>query len=102
MIGSWMTRISRVAEASASLDPFEPLAELGDHIRLVRRGRRQAGEAAAQVLGRLDHVVRSFEWTRLEPHVVSVKFYAPHLGIVREQDVSGGTEFMELVAVHHG
>jgi hypothetical protein len=51
-------------------------------------------------IGRVDDVVRSFEWTRLEPHVVSVKFYAPHLGIVREQDVAGGTEFMELVAVH--
>jgi hypothetical protein len=51
--------------------------------------------------GSFDHVVRSFEWTRLEPHVVSVKFYAPHLGIVREHDVAGGTETMELVAVHH-
>jgi len=49
--------------------------------------------------GNLDHVIRSFEWTRLEPHVVSQKLYAPGLGIVQEMDVAGGNEFMELVAV---
>ena len=52
--------------------------------------------------GRLRNVVRSFEWSRLEPHVVSVKFYGRGLGIVREQDVTGGTELFELVAVVHG
>ncbi|MDQ1696534.1 MAG: hypothetical protein QOJ03_1887 [Frankiaceae bacterium] len=51
--------------------------------------------------GTLHHVVRSFEWTRLEAHVVSVKFYAPGLGIVREHDVAGGTEIFELVSVTH-
>jgi hypothetical protein len=49
--------------------------------------------------GALDHVVRSFEWTRLESDVVSQKFYAPGLGIVREQDVASGTELLELVDV---
>jgi hypothetical protein len=51
--------------------------------------------------GRLDQIVRSYEWTRLEPNVVSLKLYAPHLGIVMEKDVAGGSEFMQLVAVHH-
>ena len=51
--------------------------------------------------GRLDHVVRSYEWTRLEPNVVSLKLYAPHLGIVMERDVAGGERVMKLVAVHH-
>lgn len=51
--------------------------------------------------GEVDRVVRSYEWTRLEPNVVSLKLYAPHLGIVMEKDVAGGTEFMQLVAVHH-
>jgi len=51
--------------------------------------------------GKLDQVVRSYEWTRLEPNVVSLKLYAPHLGIVKEHDVAGGTEDMQLVAVHH-
>lgn len=51
--------------------------------------------------GRLDHVVRSFEWSRIEPHVLSVKFYAPGLGIVREKDLTGGSEVFELVSVRH-
>ena len=51
--------------------------------------------------GRVTDVVRSYEWTRLEPNVVSVKLYAPHLGIVMEKDVAGGNEFMRLIAVHH-
>jgi hypothetical protein len=51
--------------------------------------------------GRIDEVVRSYEWTRLEPKVVSVKFYGPGLGIVREQDIAGGTERLELVRVTH-
>jgi hypothetical protein len=50
-------------------------------------------------VGRLDHVVRTFEWTRLEPRVVSSKYYAPHLGIVREHDVAGGSEDITLVRV---
>ncbi len=52
--------------------------------------------------GTFHEVVRSFEWTRLEPHVVSVKFYARGLGIIREQDVAGGNERFDLVAVSHG
>ena len=51
--------------------------------------------------GTVNDVVRSYEWTRLEPNVVSLKLYAPHLGIVMEKDVAGGTEFMRLIAMHH-
>lgn len=49
----------------------------------------------------LHQVVRSFEWSRLEPQVISVKFYARGLGIVREKDLVGGNEVFELVAVSH-
>ena len=49
--------------------------------------------------GHLRDVVRSFEWSRLEPHVLSAKYYAPGLGIVREQDVAGGSESVALVSV---
>ena len=49
----------------------------------------------------LDHVVRSFEWTRLEPNVLSLKFYARGLGIVLERDVAGGSEIFRLVSVTH-
>jgi hypothetical protein len=58
-------------------------------------------ERARVPYGKVDQVVRSYEWTRLEPNVVSLKLYAPHLGIVMEKDVVGGNEFMQLVAVHH-
>jgi hypothetical protein len=51
--------------------------------------------------GHLAHVVRTFEWTRLEPRVVSEKIYAPGLGIVRERDVAGGNERFALVSVRH-
>lgn len=46
-----------------------------------------------------DRVVRSFEWTRLEPKVVSLKLYAPGFGIVKEKDVAGGNEEFVLVSV---
>jgi hypothetical protein len=50
--------------------------------------------------GRVRRIVRSFEFTRLEPNVVSEKVYAPGLGIVRERDLHGGNETFELVEVH--
>jgi hypothetical protein len=51
--------------------------------------------------GRFHDVVRSFEWTRLEKAVVSLKLYAPGIGIVHEQDLSGGSEVFDLVSVTH-
>jgi hypothetical protein len=67
-----------------------------DQAWIVQRNAR-----ASVPFGRLDHVVRSFEWSRLEPHVLSVKLYAPGLGIVREKDLTGGSEVFELVSVRH-
>ena len=52
--------------------------------------------------GHLRHVVRTFEWSRLEPHVVSAKLYGLGLGIVRERDVAGGNETFVLVSFHRG
>ena len=52
--------------------------------------------------GTYDHVVRTLEWTRLEPDVVSMKFYARGLGIVLERDLSGGDEHFWLVASSGG
>jgi hypothetical protein len=51
--------------------------------------------------GKVDQVVRSYEWTRLEPRVVSLKLYGPGLGIIQEKDVAGGTELLELIKVEH-
>jgi hypothetical protein len=49
--------------------------------------------------GDLDHVVRTYEWSRLEPGVMGLKLYAPGLGIVRERMIAGGTERLALVSV---
>ncbi len=48
--------------------------------------------------GRRDHVVRTLEWSRLEPDVVSMKFYARGLGIVEERDLAAGSEHFWLVS----
>lgn len=61
----------------------------------------QRGVKATVPYGQVDHAVRSFEWTRLERDVLSMKLYAPGLGIVLEKDVAGGNERFELVSVHH-
>jgi len=47
------------------------------------------------------HVLRTFEWSRLEPGVMSTKLYAQGVGIVREQDLGGGHESFEVIAVRH-
>jgi len=58
-------------------------------------------ETARTPAGIFRDVVRSYEWTRLEPGVVSLKRYAPGYGIVVERDVAGGTEHLVLVEVRH-
>ncbi|MBO9522620.1 MAG: hypothetical protein J7518_13865 [Nocardioidaceae bacterium] len=65
-----------------------------DQAWIVSRGARLRVPA-----GRFTHVVRSFEWSRLEPRVVSVKLYAPGVGIVAERDVAGGNERFVLVSI---
>lgn len=56
-------------------------------------------ESVTVPAGKYRKVVRSYEWTRLEPDVLSMKFYAPGIGIVAERDVAGGSEKFELVSV---
>lgn len=51
-------------------------------------------------LHRFRHVLRTFEWSRLEPGVMSEKLYARGVGIVRERDIAGGEERFAVVAVH--
>ena len=59
----------------------------------------QRGLRVETPYGAVRHGLRSLEWTRLEPGVVSEKVYAPGLGIVRERDLSGGDERFALVSV---
>ena len=47
---------------------------------------------------RFHDVVRSLEWSRLEPGVISQKFYAAGLGIIAEHDLTGGQETFWLVS----
>jgi hypothetical protein len=49
--------------------------------------------------GRVSDVLRTYEWSRLEPAVVVMKQYGPGLGIVRERVVAGEAERLELVDV---
>ncbi len=67
-----------------------------DQAWVVRNGGR-----ATVPLGRFRHVVRTFEWSRLEPGVISTKLYARGVGIIREHDLSGGDETFEAVRVRH-
>ena len=67
-----------------------------DQAWIVRRGYR-----ARVPFGTVKHVVKTFEWSRLEPDVISMKLYAPGLGIVKEHDMSGGNEAFALAAVAH-
>ncbi|HEU5035434.1 MAG TPA: hypothetical protein VFT70_00405 [Nocardioides sp.] len=43
------------------------------------------------------HAIRVFEWSRLEPHVISTKLYVRGYGQVLERDVAGGDERFELI-----
>jgi hypothetical protein len=51
--------------------------------------------------GRFTDVVRTLEWSRLEPRVISQKFYAAGVGIVEERDLAAGQEHFWVVSSHH-
>jgi hypothetical protein len=57
------------------------------------------GAAITVPYGTVNDVLRSLEWTRLEPNVVDLKVYAPGLGIVYERTLSGSKEIAALVSV---
>jgi hypothetical protein len=52
--------------------------------------------------GSFRDAVVTLEWTRLEPEVVSEKFYAPGVGLISEHDVAGGDERSQLVSLTSG
>lgn len=47
-------------------------------------------------------VLRTLEWSPLEPGVLSHKLYARGIGLVKEQSVRGGDEVLALSEVHDG
>jgi hypothetical protein len=84
-----------------AVEPVEDaVAVLGRHTGAVAWIVQQNTHVAVPY-GQLGHVVRTFEWSRLEKRVISTKLYGRGLGIVREQDVAGGSEVFELVWVRH-
>ena len=44
-------------------------------------------------------VVRTREWSPLEQKIVENKYYAPHVGLVKEDTVKGGSSGTVLIAV---
>ena len=101
--GSWLA--GRDGATAGIIMPADPRPTLA-YRQELRRGHAEdqawivQNDATTTVpYGNLNKVVRSFEWTRLEPDVVSVKLYAPGLGVVHEGDVAGGTESFDLVSV---
>lgn len=101
--GSWQAGVNgAVAGTIMPVDPHPTDAYRQEFLRGHAEDQAWIVERTARVTiphRRLDHVVRSFEWTRLEADVLSTKFYARGLGIVFERDVAGGTEIFRLVSV---
>jgi len=52
--------------------------------------------------GSFDDVVVTRDWNPLEPDVIEQKYYAPGVGVVREETVAGGQETSDLVSYRAG
>jgi hypothetical protein len=103
--GSWLSGVDGAVPGKIMVaNPHAPesyrqeflLGHAEDQAWIVQRG-----FAIRIPYGTVKHIVKSFEWTRLEPGVLSMKLYAPGLGIVKEKDMSGGNERFVLVGVSH-
>jgi hypothetical protein len=57
------------------------------------------GASTVVPAGTFSPALKTQEWTVLEPDVLSEKYYARGVGIVRESDVKGGNEKLELQKV---
>jgi hypothetical protein len=57
------------------------------------------GLSVSVPFGDFDDVVRTLEWSPLEPKIVGQKLYAPGIGIVAERALSGPKEVFELIEV---
>lgn len=57
----------------------------------------ETGVSKETPYGTFEDVVRSLEWSPLEPKIVVEKYHAPGVGLIVEKALSGGTEIFELV-----
>jgi hypothetical protein len=103
--GSWEAGVDgAVAGVIMPADPRPPFAARMEYSKGVAEDQAWVVQRLPSVMtpgGRYDHIVRTLEWSRLEPKVVSMKFYARGLGIVQEQDIAAGREHFWLVS-HSG
>jgi hypothetical protein len=104
--GSWQAGVNGATPGII----MEARPEVGD---TYRQGFLQGqAEDLAEVLavdssanlpfGSFTRVIKTKEWTPLEPSVVVEKLYAPGLGLVQAKTVQGGTEVENLVQVFEG
>lgn len=101
--GSWRTGVDG-AEAGIFM-PADPkvgdsfaqehyLGQAEDHFVVLL-----LGTTVKVPYGSIKGALLTLEWTPLEPDVLSEKFYAMGIGTVKEFDVAGGDEKLELVSV---
>jgi hypothetical protein len=100
--GSWEAGV-RGAEPGIILpaDPQPPTATRLEYSKGVAEDQAWVVQRLGRVNtpgGRFTDVVRTLEWSRLEPRVVSQKFYAAGLGIVEERDLAAGDEHFWVVS----
>ena len=102
-LAGWLTALSyAVAGIIMPAEPVPTVAYRQEYYKGQAEDQAWVVQRNAQVTvpyGHLEKAVRTLEWSRLEPRVVVVKFYAPGLGLVRERVLAGGAERLELVQV---
>ena len=59
----------------------------------------ELGQSVEAPSGSYDEVLVTEEWTPLDPGIVEHKFYARGIGVVREEQVQGGSAVLELIEV---
>jgi len=105
--------VSTAGSWEAGVDGAKPGIVMSEHPRVTDSYRQEyyRGEAEdmfwvvatrerrSTQLGRFRNVVRTLEWTPLEPRIVVRKQYAPGIGLISERALSGGKEVVELVKV---
>jgi hypothetical protein len=57
------------------------------------------GDSATVPYGSFQNVLRTREWTPLEPGVAEEKLYAPGVGLIKAETVEGGSDVEELVEI---
>ena len=103
--GSWQAGVDSAEQGIIMLaDPRVGASYRQEYYKGVAEDRAKVislSETVTVPAGTFTNVLETKEWTRLEPGVASNKYYARGVGDVREVDVKGGDEHLELVSVTH-